>query len=104
MKGKVPQITSFHLPLAVWQTGVALALLIYCTYAPLDNPALWWDAARFLRSTIAQPWVVKGAWGFVFLAHTLEGIYTATLARKHRMPMSVAVSTCYHRFSCAQVE
>ncbi|KZV71496.1 hypothetical protein PENSPDRAFT_664381 [Peniophora sp. CONT] len=89
-EGKIPQITSFHVPLAVWQTGIALALLLYCTYAPLDDPAPWWDPARFLRSTIAQPWVVKGAWGLVFVLHALEGVYVANIARKHRMPLSVA--------------
>ena len=85
---------SFHLPLeAFWQTGAAILLLLYCTYAPIDDPAPWWDPARFLRSTIAPAWVVKGAWGLVFVLHSLEGVYTAHMARKHKMPFSVAVST-----------
>lgn len=34
---------------------------------------------------------MKCIWGFVFVAHGLEGAFAFTLARKHRMPLGTAV-------------
>ncbi|KAI0033191.1 hypothetical protein K488DRAFT_48196 [Vararia minispora EC-137] len=91
-EGKIPQITTFELPSAVLSTGIALMVLIYCTYAPLDDPAPVWELARWLRATIAQPLIIKISWGVVFIVHSLEGFYTSRLARKHQMPPAVAAS------------
>ncbi|KAI0313797.1 hypothetical protein OF83DRAFT_1165454 [Amylostereum chailletii] len=89
---KTPQISTFRLPRTVWQTGVLVALLIYTTLAPTNDPSPVWLPANALRSTIARPLVIQASWGLVAVAHLLEGLYATSLARKHQMPPFVAAS------------
>jgi hypothetical protein len=90
-QGKTPQITTFEFPSRALQTFFPILLLLYCTYAPLDNPAAWWDPARWLRATIAPSFMVTASWTFLFVAHACEGLYATHLARKHKMPPAIAV-------------
>ncbi|KAI0044564.1 hypothetical protein FA95DRAFT_1597317 [Auriscalpium vulgare] len=85
---KSPQVTTFHLPFAIWQTAALLTLLCYVSFAPKHDPSPLWTPARFL----AQPILLNLSWGFVALAHSGEALWTVRLARKHRMPLTVAVS------------
>lgn len=90
---KAPQITHFELPFQIWITTSLLLLLIYTTIAPPDSHGskFWW-LARTLCPGIFPEWAPRPIWAFVVVAHSAEGLYATTLARRHHMPWHIAVS------------
>ena len=97
---KSPQITHFELPFQIWTTASLLLLLIYTSSAPppsysdsdSNHHAKFWWLARAVCPGIFPNWMIPLSWAFVVIAHTGEGVYTATLAYKHHMPWHIAVS------------
>ncbi|KAI0263637.1 hypothetical protein BC834DRAFT_827346 [Gloeopeniophorella convolvens] len=89
---KAPQITHFEVPRDIWITGVLLALLVYGTYVPPNSTSAFWWLARFLRSTIVPDWYITGSWWFVYIAHSLEALYTTSLVYKHRTPLHIGAA------------
>jgi hypothetical protein len=89
---KAPQITHFELPFQIWITTSLLLLLIYATSMPPDSHGKFWWLARTLRPGIFPDWTIRPLWWFVYVAHSVEGFYAVSLARKHHMPWHIAVS------------
>ena len=87
---KAPQITHFEVPFQIWITASLLLFLIYSTSVPPHSTSKFWSLARALRHVFPH-WVFIAAWAFVGVAHTSEGLYVVTLARKHHMPWPIAV-------------
>jgi len=89
---KDPQITHFELPFQIWITTSLLLLLIYATSMPPDSHGNFWWLARTLRPGIFPDWTIRPLWCFVFIAHSMEGFYAGSLARKHNMPWHIAMA------------
>jgi Domain of unknown function (DUF4499) len=89
---KAPQITHFELPFQIWITTSLLLLLIYASSMPPDPKGSFWWLARTLRPGIFPDWTIRPIWAFVYIVHFAEGLYGASLARKHNMPWHIAVS------------
>lgn len=94
---KAPHITHFELPFQIWITTSLLLLQTYVSYVPQDSSsssyATFWWLARTLRSGILPDWIFPPIWAFIVIVHSAEGVYVATLARKHHMPWHIAVSS-----------
>jgi len=88
---KAPQITHFELPLQIWTTGSLLLFLIYTTSVPEHTTSNFWWLARTLRYHVFPAALFTAVWAFVGVVHASEGVYAATLARKHHMPWHIAV-------------
>jgi hypothetical protein len=97
---KAPQITHFELPFQIWTTASLILLLIYTSSAPPPDSSadsshhvtkFWW-LARTLVPGIFPKWILPPIWAFTFIVHGGEGVYMATLVRKHHMPWHIAVS------------
>ena len=88
---KAPQITHFELPFQIWTTGSLLLFLIYTTSVPEHTTSNFWWLARTLRYHVFPAALFTAVWAFVGVVHASEGVYAATLARKHHMPWHIAV-------------
>ncbi|KAJ7083984.1 hypothetical protein B0H15DRAFT_849645 [Mycena belliarum] len=73
---KSPVLTTFELPATVLQTFLPMCALVYCTFFLQNSPA------RFLYPYL-KGLPITGAWGLVFVMHSLEALYILSLARKH---------------------
>jgi len=74
-----PQLKSFHLPVKqiATQTGPLMLFLIYTTYGTSKE-------INWLRNIVGGERTIVGVWWFVTIVHSLEGLYTLHLCRKHR--------------------
>ena len=97
---KAPQITHFEVPFQIWTTGSLLLFLIYTTSVPEHTTSHFWWLARTLRYHVFPAALFTAVWAFVGVVHASEGVYAATLARKHHMPWHIAVRV--HPFRSAQ--
>jgi len=89
---KTPQITHFELPFQIWTTTSLLLFLIYTSSVPPHSDDGFWWLAHALRPGIFPDWIFPPIWAFVFIVHAGEGVYAATLARKHHMPWHIAIA------------
>ncbi|EPQ53032.1 hypothetical protein GLOTRDRAFT_131318 [Gloeophyllum trabeum ATCC 11539] len=81
---KAPAITTFRLPLQIYQPTLLLALLVYTTLAAPHTPGALlreWLGARAMRAV----------WVFVPAVHCLEGAWMAWMCRRARTPLGVGV-------------
>lgn len=96
---KAPHITHFELPFQIWITTSLLFFQTYVSCVPQDSGsssyATFWWLARTLRPGILPDWIFPPIWAFIVIVHSSEGVYAATLARKHHMPLHIAVSSPY---------
>jgi Domain of unknown function (DUF4499) len=81
------------MPFQIWITSSLILFLIYSTYLPPNSKGAFWWLARTLRSIKFLDSIVFPAWVFTCVAHTAEGVYAATLMRKHRMTWRIGVCT-----------
>lgn len=88
---KAPQIAHFEVPFQIWTTGSLLLLLIYTTAVPEHTTSDFWWLARTLRYHTFPAAFFTAVWVIVGVIHVSEGVYAATLARKHRMPWHIGV-------------
>jgi hypothetical protein len=91
MQVKAPQINHFEMPFQIWITSSLLLLMIYCTYVPPTSKTAFWWVARTLRSYEFLDSLIIPLWVFVYVVHAAEGVYAATLVRKHHMPWHIGV-------------
>jgi len=89
---KAPQITHFEVPFQIWTTASLLLFLIYTTSVPEHTTSHFWWLARTLRYHVFPAAFFTAVWVFVGVAHGSEGVYAATLARKHHMPWHIAMA------------
>ncbi|KZT30087.1 hypothetical protein NEOLEDRAFT_1083817 [Neolentinus lepideus HHB14362 ss-1] len=92
---KAPQITSFHLPLRVYQVTLLLSALVYTTFSSPSHP-LTAPGAQ-LRELVGGHQVIKWIWVFTGTVHLLEGAYMGVLCRRYSTPFVVGtlyVLTC----------
>jgi hypothetical protein len=68
---------------------------------PPDPQGSFWWLARTLRPGIFPDWTIRPIWAFVYIVHFAEGLYGASLARKHNMPWHIAVSVPLFSFALA---
>ena len=71
-----------------------MTLLIYTTLSPplSDVVPLYLYAGSLIRDLVGD-WFINFAWGIVGVAHTAESFYTAILAKRHKTPFGVGVSS-----------
>jgi len=101
MQIKLPQIKSFHLPLAAAKTGVLILCLCYCTFFPKDSSSPFFVPARLIHSLIGS-YNLNIFWAVLVLTHTLESFYTFSLCRKHSTGFIIGV--CSPAFcSCTSI-
>lgn len=86
------------MPFQIWTTGSLVLFLIYSTIVPEDTTSHFWWLARTVRYHLFPPALFTAAWLIVLAFHTAEGVYAATLARKHRMPWHIAVRVLPRHF------
>jgi hypothetical protein len=79
------------MPLQIWITSSLLLLLLYCTYVPPASKTAFWWLARTLRSYEFLDSLIIPSWVFLCVVHAAEGVYVATLVRKHHMPWHIGV-------------
>jgi len=89
---KAPQIHHFEMPFQIWITSSLMLFLIYSTYLPPNSKGVFWWLARTLRSIEFLDSIVFPAWVFTFIVHSAEGVYAATLMRKHRMTWPIGMA------------
>jgi hypothetical protein len=88
---KAPQIAHFEVPFQIWTTASLLLFLMYTTSVPQHSTCNFWWLARVLRYDTFPDALFPAVWAFVGIVHVAEGVYAATLARKHNMPWHIAV-------------
>lgn len=91
MQAKAPPINHFEMPFQIWTTGSLLLFLIYCTYVPPNSQNSFWWLAHTVRSSVFLDSLILPVWVVVYIVHISEGVYAATLARKHHMPWHIGV-------------
>jgi len=80
---KTPQIKSFVFPRKVAISITIIGLALYTTFAPKDDPSPWYTPAGKILSAMGGPLALKVFWTTFGIVHTLEGVYTYTLCKKH---------------------
>lgn len=85
---KSPEILDYKFPRGAIHTGLAVALLVYTTFAPSPSSPAYgpiWAPAKFLRDTVPH-WFIAASWYFAFIAHGSEAVYSYILCRRHKTP------------------
>jgi len=80
---KAPQISNFVVPKNAGITAFLMAFLIHGTLFPRGDPSPWFLPVRVALWIVGGEFGLKLIWGFVVIAHILEGAYTYSLCRRH---------------------
>lgn len=97
IQAKNPTIDSFIFPASAWKTTLLIIALLYTTYAPGPESALYNPAcltAVLVRGALPA-WGLTGIWVFLVAFHAVECIYTYSLCKRHQTPLVPTVSLLY---------
>jgi len=78
-----PRITSFRFPIYAWLSGMIVAVVLFLTYSPMENPSPLFGPTRFVHSIFGTRQVNYACY-IVITAHLLESFYTFMLCQKHQ--------------------